>query len=109
MNDKELIIKSTALHAVKIAKIILPRIPEQALETLIIMGLNNTTSGKKLTSVMEFIFDESGNLPSPDEFWEVFKSVLNEKPFEFKIFGTGIKINGSDVEEIKSIYNSKKM
>lgn len=108
MSDKEILVKAAASHATAIAKIIFPRIPEQALQTLITIGVNNKLSDPKITQFTDLLFDTEGNLPSPDEFWEVFKGVLNDKPITFEVFKNKITINGADIDEIRSIYNTKK-
>lgn len=109
MTDKELIVKSVATHATSIAKVIFPGIPQQAMQTLLVMGLNNKVlNNSQITQFTDFLFDKEDNLPSPQEFWDVFKGVLNDKPFSFEVFGQKIIINGDDIEEVKKIFNEKK-
>lgn len=109
MTDKELIVKAAASHAASIAKIIFPRIPEQALQTLLSLGINNKLTDPKISQMIDFLFDSDGNLPSPQEFWDVFKGVLNDKPISFEVFNQKVTINGSDIDEVKKIFNSKKI
>lgn len=108
MNDTDIIIKALASHGSAIAKIVFPRIPEQALQTLITLGIKNKMSDPKIKSVIDFLFDSDGNLPSPQEFWEVFKSVLDDKPITFNIFNKQLRINGDDINEVKALYENSK-
>lgn len=106
MNDKELIIKLVSQQAAQIGKVVFPSMPMVAMETLITMGINNQAD--KYDSYIGFFFDKEGNLPSPDEFWQVAKSIMNDKPITIPAFGKIIRINGDDVEEIRKNFNSKK-
>lgn len=65
-------------------------------------------SDPKVSTAVDFLFDSEGNLPSPQEFWDVFKGVIDSKPISFKVFNQKVTINSSDVEEIKNIFENKK-
>lgn len=106
MNDKELIIKLVSQQAAKIGKVVFPSMPTIAMETLVTMGINNQAD--KYNGYIEFFFDKDGNLPSPDEFWQVAKSVMNDKPINIPAFGKIIRINGDDVEEVRKNFIAKK-
>lgn len=106
MNDKELIIKLAATEAAKIGKVVFPSMPIQAMETLLNLGMNNQIT--KYEKYIDFFFDVNGNLPSPEEFWQVSKSVLDDKPIIIPLFGQIIKINGNDIDELRRSFNTKK-
>lgn len=106
MNDKELIIKLISQQAAQIGKVVFPSMPIQAMETLVTLGINNQAS--KYESAIGFFFDAEGNLPSPDEFWQVAKSIMDDKPICIPVFGRVIKINGDDVNEIRKNFNAKR-
>lgn len=106
MNDKELILKLVSAELAKIGKQVIPSMPIQAMETLVRLGINNQLS--KFDSYMGFFFDNEGNLPSPDEFWSVARSVLNDKPIEIPLFGNIIRINGKDVDQVWNNFRDNK-
>ena len=106
MNDKDLIIKLISQQAAKIGKVVFPSMPVIAMETLVTLGINNQAD--KYEHMIGFLFDKDGNLPSPDEFWQVAKSVMNDKPINIPAFGKVIRINGDDVEEIRKNFVAKK-
>lgn len=108
MNDKELILKAISSHGAGIAKVIFPKIPAQAVESLIQIGIKNKIENSQINQVLSFLFDKDDNLPSPQDFWDVFKGVLDDKPFEFTVFNKKVIINGKDVEEIKQNFLNKK-
>ena len=109
MSDKEIIIKAVASHGTQIAKVIFPNLPEQALQTLISMGVKNKMNDNAISQVVGFLFDESDNLPSPKDFWDVFKGVLNDKPVSFNAFGKKVIINGKDIDEIQRAFENNKI
>lgn len=106
MNDKEILIKLVSQHVAKIAKMIFPSMPIQATETLVTMGIKNQAS--KYEQMIGFFFDGDNNLPSPDEFWQVAKSIMDDKPITIPVFGKVIRVSGSDVEEIRDMYLKRK-
>ena len=103
MNDKEILIELVSQHLAKIGKVIFPSMPIQATETLVTLGINNQAD--KYEQIIGFFFDGDGNLPSPDDFWKVSKSILDDKPINIPVFGKIIRINGSDIDEIKESFN----
>lgn len=109
MSDKDLIISLLGNHGAKIAKVLFPKMPIQAIETLLILGIKNKATDPKITQAVDFLFDADGNLPEPEAFWDVMTGVLDDKPIEFDVFKQRVIINGGDIQEIKKSFNSKKV
>ncbi len=107
MNDKELLIKLIGQQVGQICKMVFPSVPQAAVQTLAIMGIKNKLS--HYNQYVDFFFNETGNLSSPEEFWNVAESALNDKPIKMNIFGDTLVINGKDVEEIRGNFNTQKL
>lgn len=108
MNDKDLIISLASEHGAKIAKVIFPKMPTQALQTLITLGVKNKLSDPTISNTLEFLFDKEGNLPDPQAFWDVFVGVLDSNPISFDVFKQRVIINGQDVKDVKKAFELKK-
>ena len=107
MNDKELLIKLIGQQAGQICKMVFPSVPQAAVQTLATIGIKNKLS--HYNQYIDFFFDGDGNLSSPEEFWEVTKSALNDKPIKMNIFGDTLVINGTDIEEIRGNFDTQKL
>lgn len=102
MNDKNAIIEVATQHAAGIAKMVFPRMPIQALQVLIRFAVNNAISNHE--NMLQFLFDKDGNLPAPNEFWEVLRCVFDDKPLVFTVYKETLKIDGKDIDQIREAF-----
>lgn len=104
MNDKDILITSVAQFAGNTSKQLFGVSLGAPASALIKLGIENMLKKEPYKFIVDFFFDESGNLPSKDEFFDALADIVRQKPIEI----WKIRLNDSDIREIQTLFNQSK-
>lgn len=100
MNDKQILISSIEKYTTDTI-CTLTKLPRLAVATITKTVINNAAD--KYDNILELFIDKKGNIINRTELFESFKSILDEQP----ITVMNVRFTGKDIDELKSIFESK--
>lgn len=103
MNDKELLVSSIATFAGATSKQLFGVSFGAPASALIKLGIDNMLKKEPYKFMLDFFFDEDGNLPSKSDFFDALADIVKQKPIQI----WKIKLGDSDIREIEKIFNAK--
>lgn len=102
MNDKELLITAISNFAGSTSKQLFGVSLGAPASALIQVGINNMLKKEPYKFALDFFFDEEGNLPSRDEFFDAMADIVRQKPITI----WKIRLGESDIREIEKLFNN---
>lgn len=105
MNDKELLVNSISQFAGATSKQLFGISLGAPASAVIKLGIDNMLKKEPYKYLLDFFFDEDGNLPSKDDFFDALADIVKQNPI--KIWK--IKLNDGDIREIEKFFNQEKV
>lgn len=103
MSDKEALIVSVLNYSSTVTKQIFGVNLGIAGKAIAKLMVDNYLKKSEIGKIVEYLFDDGGNLPDPKEFFEAVRELIKQKPIVVK----NVKFTVEDIDEIEKLFNKR--